>query len=133
MTLNYLNLTIVLAQMGRDADAKNALESAIRYASHGENSGGEEDLLPDEIHAATGRAVLYANAAVFRQALYYLRPVLDAAYRLIRFNDPDRLEIRTGLPKRLRAQRLARREAGVRPGRRGARLAAEEAARQRNK
>jgi hypothetical protein len=78
LSLNYLNLTIVLAQLGRHADAKNALELAIRYASHGENTGGEEDLLPDEIHAATGRAVLYANAAVFRQALYYLRPVLDA-------------------------------------------------------
>jgi DNA helicase-2/ATP-dependent DNA helicase PcrA len=34
--------------------------------------------------------------------------ILDAAYRLIRGNDPDRLEVRSGIPKRLTAQ--------VRPG-----------------
>ncbi len=32
-------------------------------------------------------------------------PILDAAYRLVRFNDPDRLEVRTGIDKRLIAQR----------------------------
>ena len=32
-------------------------------------------------------------------------PILDAAYRLIRFNDPDRLEVRTGIAKRLVAAR----------------------------
>jgi DNA helicase-2/ATP-dependent DNA helicase PcrA len=34
-------------------------------------------------------------------------PILDAAYRLIRFNDPDRLEVRTGIDKRLVAQRTS--------------------------
>jgi DNA helicase-2/ATP-dependent DNA helicase PcrA len=34
-------------------------------------------------------------------------PILEAAYRLIRFNDPDRLEVRTGIDKRLVAQRVA--------------------------
>ena len=32
-------------------------------------------------------------------------PVLDASYRLIRFNDPDRLEVRNGIDKRLVAER----------------------------
>ena len=32
------------------------------------------------------------------------QPILDAAYRLIRHNDPDRLEAREGLDKRLRAR-----------------------------
>jgi len=31
------------------------------------------------------------------------QPILDAAYRLIRHNNPDRLEVKTGLDKRLRA------------------------------
>jgi DNA helicase-2/ATP-dependent DNA helicase PcrA len=39
------------------------------------------------------------------------QPILDAAYRLIRHNDPDRLEAREGLDKRLRARaRFARAE-----------------------
>ncbi len=32
------------------------------------------------------------------------QPILDAAYRLIRFNDPDRLEVRQGIDKRLVAR-----------------------------
>jgi DNA helicase-2/ATP-dependent DNA helicase PcrA len=32
-------------------------------------------------------------------------PILDASYRLIRFNDPDRLEVRNGIDKRLIAER----------------------------
>jgi len=32
-------------------------------------------------------------------------PILDASYRLIRFNDPDRLEFRNGIDKRLVAER----------------------------
>jgi DNA helicase-2/ATP-dependent DNA helicase PcrA len=32
-------------------------------------------------------------------------PILDASYRLIRFNDPDRLEVRNGIDKRLVAER----------------------------
>jgi ATP-dependent DNA helicase UvrD/PcrA len=48
------------------------------------------------------------RTVVLRRNYRSLGPVLDAAYRLIRFNDPDRLEIRTGLPKRLRPQRSAR-------------------------
>jgi DNA helicase-2/ATP-dependent DNA helicase PcrA len=46
-----------------------------------------------------------ARTVVLRRNYRSLAPVLEAAYRLIRFNDPDRLEIRTGLPKRLRPQR----------------------------
>jgi DNA helicase-2/ATP-dependent DNA helicase PcrA len=37
---------------------------------------------------------------------YRSRPaILDAAHRLIRFNDPDRLEVRAGISKRLSAER----------------------------
>jgi DNA helicase II / ATP-dependent DNA helicase PcrA len=32
-------------------------------------------------------------------------PILDSSYRLIRFNDPDRLEVRNGIDKRLIAER----------------------------
>ena len=47
-----------------------------------------------------------AKTVVLRRNYRSLAPVLDAAYRLIRFNDPDRLEVQTGLAKRLRAQRV---------------------------
>ncbi len=44
------------------------------------------------------------------------QPILDAAYRLIRHNDPDRLEAREGLDKRLRARsRFARPEPAAGP------------------
>jgi DNA helicase-2/ATP-dependent DNA helicase PcrA len=46
-----------------------------------------------------------ARTVVLRRNYRSLGPILDASYRLIRFNDPDRLEIRTGIAKRLRAQR----------------------------
>ncbi len=38
-------------------------------------------------------------------------PILDSSYRLIRFNDPDRLEVRNGIDKRL----VAERRGGERP------------------
>jgi DNA helicase II / ATP-dependent DNA helicase PcrA len=44
------------------------------------------------------------------------QPILDAAYRLIRHNDPDRLEAREGLDKRLRARsKFARPEPAAGP------------------
>ena len=46
-----------------------------------------------------------ARTVVLRRNYRSLAPILDAAYRLVRFNDPDRLEVRTGLTKRLRAER----------------------------
>ena len=42
---------------------------------------------------------------VLRRNYRSLRPILDASYRLVRFNDPDRLEVRTGISKRLKAER----------------------------
>ncbi len=48
-----------------------------------------------------------ARTVVLRRNYRSLAPVLDAAYRMIRFNDPDRLEVRTGIAKRLRAERRA--------------------------
>jgi DNA helicase-2/ATP-dependent DNA helicase PcrA len=46
-----------------------------------------------------------ARLVVLRRNYRSLAPVLDAAYRLIRHNDPDRLEVRSGIVKRLRAER----------------------------
>jgi DNA helicase-2/ATP-dependent DNA helicase PcrA len=51
-----------------------------------------------------------ARTVVLRRNYRSAGPILDASYRLIRFNDPDRLEVRTGIAKRLRPQR---REAGT--------------------
>ena len=50
---------------------------------------------------------LGARTIVLRRNYRSFAPILDAAYRLIRFNDPHRLEVRTGIGKRLRAQRIA--------------------------
>jgi DNA helicase-2/ATP-dependent DNA helicase PcrA len=50
----------------------------------------------------TGRVVLTEN---FRSP----QPILDAAYRLIRHNDPERLEVRERIDKRLRSRGAARR------------------------
>ncbi|HEX2469499.1 MAG TPA: ATP-dependent DNA helicase [Candidatus Limnocylindrales bacterium] len=46
-----------------------------------------------------------ARTIVLRRNYRSQAPILDASYRLIRFNDPERLEVTTGLSKRLRAQR----------------------------
>ncbi|HSL75550.1 MAG TPA: ATP-dependent DNA helicase [Candidatus Limnocylindrales bacterium] len=49
-----------------------------------------------------------ARTVVLRRNYRSLGPILDASYRLVRFNDPERLEVRTGITKRLRAQRRDR-------------------------
>ncbi len=46
-----------------------------------------------------------AEVVVLTQNYRSGQPILDAAYRLIRHNDPDRLEARLGLDKRLLARR----------------------------
>ena len=55
-----------------------------------------------------------ARTVVLRRNYRSLAPILDASYRLIRFNDPDRLEVRTGIGKRLRPQRVSPTAAPVR-------------------
>jgi DNA helicase-2/ATP-dependent DNA helicase PcrA len=49
----------------------------------------------------------HANARqiVLRRNYRSTTPILDASYRLVRFNDPDRLEVRNGIDKRLIAER----------------------------
>jgi len=44
---------------------------------------------------------------VLRRNYRSFAPILDASHRLIRFNDPDRLEVRAGIGKSLRAERRA--------------------------
>ncbi len=61
--------------------------------------------------AATGAIVDFldrfrrARTIVLRRNYRSRAPILDASYRLIRFNDPDRLEVQEGITKRLLAQR----------------------------
>jgi DNA helicase-2/ATP-dependent DNA helicase PcrA len=55
-----------------------------------------------------------ARTVVLRRNYRSLAPILDAAYRSIRRNDPDRLEVRTGVVKRLRPERSRRDAAPVR-------------------
>jgi DNA helicase-2/ATP-dependent DNA helicase PcrA len=74
--------------------------------------------------AATGAIVDFldhfrgARTIVLRRNYRSRAPILDAAYRLVRFNDPDRLEVQRGITKRLIAQRReprARRAAATVP------------------
>jgi DNA helicase II / ATP-dependent DNA helicase PcrA len=46
-----------------------------------------------------------ARQTVLRRNYRSMAPILDASYRLIRFNDPDRLEVRNGIDKKLIAER----------------------------
>lgn len=48
-----------------------------------------------------------ARTVVLRRNYRSFAPILDAAHRLIRFNDPDRLEVKVGISKRLVAERAA--------------------------
>ena len=55
-----------------------------------------------------------ARTIVLRRNYRSLAPILDASHRLIAFNDPDRLEVRAGISKRLRAERTSAEPAPVR-------------------
>jgi ATP-dependent DNA helicase UvrD/PcrA len=55
-----------------------------------------------------------ARTVVLRRNYRSFAPILAAAHRLVRFNDPDRLEVRAGVSKRLRAERVAPTPAPVR-------------------
>ncbi len=63
--------------------------------------------------AATGAIVDFlerfrgARTIVLRRNYRSLAPILDASRRLVRFNDPDRLEVQQGISKRLVPQRRA--------------------------
>ncbi|MCI0581621.1 MAG: ATP-dependent helicase [Chloroflexi bacterium] len=46
-----------------------------------------------------------ARTVVLRRNYRSVAPILDAAHRLVRFNDPDRLESRVGISKHLRPER----------------------------
>ncbi|MBI2762862.1 MAG: ATP-dependent helicase, partial [Chloroflexi bacterium] len=49
-----------------------------------------------------------ARTVVLRRNYRSLAPILDASHRLIKFNDPDRLESRVGISKKLLPQRSQR-------------------------
>ncbi|MEA2674341.1 MAG: ATP-dependent helicase UvrD/PcrA, partial [Chloroflexota bacterium] len=49
-----------------------------------------------------------ARTVVLRRNYRSLAPILDGAHRLVRFNDPDRLEVKVGISKRLIPERIDR-------------------------
>ena len=49
-----------------------------------------------------------ARTVVLRRNYRSLAPILDGAHRLVRFNDPDRLEVKVGISKRLVPERVDR-------------------------
>ena len=49
-----------------------------------------------------------SRLVVLRRNYRSRAPILDASHRLIRYNDPDRLEVRAGISKRLRPERPSR-------------------------
>ena len=55
-----------------------------------------------------------ARTVVLRRNYRSLAPILDGAHRLIKFNDPDRLEVKVGISKRLIAERSDRAAAPIR-------------------
>ncbi len=55
-----------------------------------------------------------ARTVVLRRNYRSTAPILDASYRLIKFNDPDRLETRVGISKQLLPQRPATADVPVR-------------------
>ncbi len=55
-----------------------------------------------------------ARVVVLRRNYRSRGPILDAAYRLVRHNDPDRLEVRAGIVKQLVAERGSDGAPGVR-------------------
>ncbi|HUQ43866.1 MAG TPA: ATP-dependent DNA helicase [Candidatus Limnocylindria bacterium] len=55
-----------------------------------------------------------ARTVVLRRNYRSLAPILDGAHRLVRFNDPDRLEVKVGISKRLIPERSDRAAAPVR-------------------
>ncbi len=69
--------------------------------------------------AATGAIVDFldrfrgSRMIVLRRNYRSRAPILDSSYRLIRFNDPDRLEVQQGIAKRLIAQRRPGRAAAA--------------------
>ena len=55
-----------------------------------------------------------ARTVVLRRNYRSFAPILDAAHRLVRFNDPDRLEVKVGISKRLVPERASPAPAPVR-------------------
>ncbi|MEX1336012.1 MAG: ATP-dependent DNA helicase [Candidatus Limnocylindrales bacterium] len=82
---------------------------------------GDDDQAIYSFRGAVGRGLAGLQGdygpvkeVVLRRNYRSRKPILDAARRLIRHNDPDRLEVQRGLDKTLTAVRRARRPAMVR-------------------
>ncbi len=101
--------------------AQSELVAALAEAHRNVTVVGDDD---QAIYAFRGAAIdnilgfrdRYAGARtiVLRRNYRSLAPILDASHRLIRFNDPERLEVRAGVSKRLRAHRVSPTPAPVR-------------------
>ncbi len=88
-------LVTLLAEPHRNVTVVGDDDQAI-YAFRG---AAVDNILGFEAHYPGARTV------VLRRNYRSLAPILDASYRLVRFNDPDRLEVKTGIVKRLKAER----------------------------
>jgi DNA helicase II / ATP-dependent DNA helicase PcrA len=97
-------LVALLAEPHRNVTVVGDDDQAI-YAFRG---AAVDNILSFRERYATARTV------VLRRNYRSLAPVLESAHRLIRFNDPDRLEVRAGVSKRLRAERSTPTPAPVR-------------------
>jgi Tfp pilus assembly protein PilF len=82
--LNHLDLTITYALLERPADARKAIDEAIKYFFYGYNTGAQELEISPDIELATGGKRLYASPDALRVALPYLRALLSDY-----FGDPD--------------------------------------------
>jgi DNA helicase-2/ATP-dependent DNA helicase PcrA len=97
-------LVSLLAEPNRNVTVVGDDDQAI-YAFRG---AAVDNILDFEAHYQGARTI------VLRRNYRSLAPILDASYRLVRFNDPERLEVKTGITKRLKAQRRDRAAAPVR-------------------
>ncbi len=88
-------LVALLAEPHRNVTVVGDDDQAI-YAFRGAAVG---NILDFEARYRAPRTV------VLRRNYRSLATILDASYRLVRFNDPDRLEVQAGITKRLRAER----------------------------
>jgi hypothetical protein len=77
--LNHVDLTITLALLERPADARRAVDEAIKF-SHGDDTGAQQVEISPDIELATGRTRLYLGADAMRVALPYQRALLSAYF-----------------------------------------------------
>jgi tetratricopeptide (TPR) repeat protein len=77
MASNHVRRAVILALLERSAEARQALDKAIKYFSYADSVLSQLEISPD-IQLATGRTALYASPDAQRVALHYLRALFSA-------------------------------------------------------